>query len=414
MSRLAAAGAADVLPASPGNAGLDDTGSGFTRLGASQRGRLERVLAAGLVERGSVFVLSLEPIREQSGGKWEARKEQIWERTERSLAASLPVEDVCLRVDDVSIVVAVASCPAYEGQVRCVSVLREIMAHFLGRHGDEDIRLSRVTSVSGDDLIGESVDVSAPPDPRRRPAPAVARSPASPVSPGRWCPPLAGRSYAAPFANIRGDAVEMRLQIVPVWCLRRGVISSYAIRRAYPYLQQPNNDFDQEAADLQTARRMIEILKEYQQSGGAFALHVPIHFATAASRRSRVNLLGLCADVLPVMRQVAIIEFERVDNGVPFGRLQEAVSMCSPFARAVMVGVREGERLNPFLRDCGFSGVAIAAGAATATLSSLRYLVARSRRITPNVVVHNVDAAAGMEAQLASLGASHMTAAPVA
>src|SRR5690606_38091153 len=104
--------------------------SDFTRLDPSQRDRLDRIVAAGLVDRGSVFVLSLEPIREQSGEKWSARKEQIWERTERALAAKLPVEDVYLRADDVSFVVAVASCSTYEGQVRCVSVLREIMAHF--------------------------------------------------------------------------------------------------------------------------------------------------------------------------------------------------------------------------------------------------------------------------------------------
>lgn len=408
MSAALSHGAA-VSAAGPGQVGA---APGFTRLGASQRSRVDRILAAGLIERGSVFVLSLAPIREQSGGKWGARKEQIWERTERALAAKLPVEDVCLRVDDVSIIVAVASCPAYEGQVRCVSVLREIIAHFLGRHGDEDIQLSRVTGVSGDDLIGEAIDVTATPIPAHRPAPAGAPTPPNAALPGRWNPPLSGRSYSAPFTNIRGVSVEMELHIVPVWCLRRGVVSSYAIRRSYPYLQQPTGDFDQEAADLQTALRMAAILKEYQRCGGAFALHVPIHFVTAASRRSRVNLLGQCADVLSIMRQVAILEIENVDNGVPFSRLQEAVSMCSPFARAVTLGVREGERLNPFIRDCGLSGVSIVAGAATSTQSGLRYLIARSRRMTPNVVVHNVDATATMETHLAGLGASHMTAAP--
>src|SRR5690606_13684689 len=404
-ARGTSAGSAAPAPDAPPAWAERDRGcdaSDATRHAPSPRARLDRIRAAGLVERGSVFVLSLEPIREQSGEKWSARKEQIWERTERALAAKLPVEDVYLRADDVSFVVAVASCSTYEGQVRCVSVLREIMAHFLGRHGDDDIQLSRVTSVSGDDLVGEAVDVAATPAPRHDSASAAPAPTSGAVAPGRWNPPLAGRSYAAPFTNLRGVAVEMELQIVPVWCLRRGVVSSYAIRRAYPYLQQPTSDFDQEAADVQTVLRMAGILQEYRRCGGAFALHVPIHFSTAASRRSRVNLLGLCAEVLPLMRQAVIFEIENVD-GVPFGRLQEAVSMCSPFAREVTVGVREGERLNPFIRDCGLSGISITAGAASTTMSSLRYLIARSRRMTPNMVVHNLDPTSRIEPQLPGL-----------
>lgn len=411
LSRIALAERSDGVPAPIPDTASEPDVSGLSRLGLSKHDRLERVLAAGLIERRSVFVLSLAPIREQWGLKWEARKEQIWERTERSLSARLPVEDMRLRIDDVSIVVAVASCPAYEAQVRCVSVLREIVTHFLGRANDDDIRLSRVTSVSGDDLIGRAIDVSVPPG-RRRP-PAALGGTIAPADTEGSPPKLSGRTYAAPFAS-RGDDIDMKLQIVPVWCLRRGLISSYALRRTFPRLQQPAIDYDQEASDVQTVLRMVETLREFQQSGCAFALHVPLHFATAASRHSRVGLLGLCADILPLMRQVVIFELETVDSGLSFRRLQEAVSMCAPFARAIMIGVREGVRLSPCLSGCGFSGVAIAARAAPPTLSGLRHLIARSRQLTPNVVVHDVDAGTGVESHLARLGASHMTAATAA
>ena len=52
-------------------------------------------------------------------------------------------------------------------------------------------------------------------------------------------------------------AVEMELRVTPVWCLRRGAISSYAIRRRFPNVKRPVNDYDQEAADKQTAMRML-------------------------------------------------------------------------------------------------------------------------------------------------------------
>lgn len=381
----------------------------MSQLGPSQRQQLDRALGAGLIERGSVFVLSLLPIREQSGRRWEVRKDQIWERVERTFSSNLPIEDVFLRVDEVSILVAVASCSAYEGQARCVALLREVMTHFLGRPGDEDIRLSRVTGMSGDDLVGEPIDILAPPEPRHCRAPA-SRGVTAPLPPHQWSPPLGGRSYAAPFTNMRGDAVEMRLHVVPVWCLRRGLISSYAIRRSYPHALPPKNDFDQEAADMQTVLRMVELLKEYRQRGGVFALHVPIHFATAGSRRSRVNLLGRCASVLQLMRQVIVLEIENLDDGIPQGRLQEALSMFSPFARAVMAGVRAGEQLNTSIRECRFAGIAIEADPTQSTFPSLKYLLARSRRITPNVVVHNIVSTPVVETQLTALGASHVTA----
>lgn len=391
-----------------GEADPDVTGA-VSRLNTSQREQLERVMGAGLVGRGSVFVLSLAPVRDETGAKWDFRKEQVWERVERTLTANLPIEDVCLRVDDISMMVAVNSCSAYEGQARCVTLLRQIMAHFLGREGDDDIRISRVTSIDGDHLIGEPIDIRAAPDPRYRASAVEAGVGAGHLPPDKWTPPLAGRTYAAPFTSIRGEAVEMELRVTPVWCLRRGAISSYAIRRRFPNANRPINDYDQEAADKQTAIRMVELLKEYAAFGGLFALHVPIFFATASSRRSRVNMLGRSAPVLPLMRQVAIIEIEGIDDGVPFSRMKEAVAMLSPFVRAVMAGVNEGQRLNTQIRDCGFAGVAVQAGPGPVMRPELKYLLAQARRVTPNVVVHDADLSPEVEARLPGLGVSHLS-----
>jgi len=379
---------------------------GLSLLGVSQRERLDRMLSAGLVERGAVFVLSLAPIREQAVDRWEARRDLVWDRVDRTFSAGLAMEDLWLRLDEASLLVAVSSCPAYEAQSRCVALLRQIMAHFLGHAADESIRLSRVTSVSGESLTGEAIDLLAPTpaadeggtrDRRRRAA--------------AWEPPLAGRSYAAPFTDIRGRCVEMSLKVTPVWCLRRGVLSSYAIRRAFPPGQQPQNDFDQESADTETWRCMIGVVEEYRRMGGAFALHVPVHFATASSRRARINLLGLSTEVLPIMRQVLILQIEGVHDGIPQGRLHEAVSMMSPFARAVMAGVREGERLSPWIRQSGFAAVGLEAGPGGAVRAGLRGLIARTRRLTPNIVIHNVSPTPDIEARLAAVGATHFTAA---
>ena len=392
----------------PGD-GDPEVAGAVSRLSTSQREQLERVLGAGLVERGSVFVLSLAPIRDETGPKWEFRKEQVWERVERTLTANLPIEDVCLRVDDVSMMVAVNSCSVYEGQARCVTLLRQIMAYFLGREGDDDIRISRVTSISGSDLIGEPIDIRAAPDPRHRAAAPGVAAGAGRLPPDKWTPPLAGRTYSAPFTSMRGEAVEMELRVTPVWCLRRGAISSYAIRRRFPHVKRPVSDHDQEAADKQTALKMVELLKEYAEFGGLFALHVPIYFATASSRRARVNMLGRCAPVLPLMRQVAIMEIEDIDDGVPYGRLKEAVAMLSPFVRAVMAGIGEGQRLNSQVRECGFAGVAVEAGPGPVMRPELKYLLAQARRATPNVLVHNANLPPEVEDRLPGMGVTHLS-----
>lgn len=377
-------------------------------LGPSQRERLERILSAGLVERGAVFVLSLEAIREQLASRWESRKEQVWEHVERTLANNLPVEDVFLRVDDTSMVVAVASSSAYEGQARCVVLLRRILNHFLGRSGDGDIKLSRVKGVEDGALISVAVDIQAPADPRHTTAPGQ-RHPKV-VSPERWTPPLGGRRYAAPFTSMRGEEVALELRVAPVWCLRRGLISSYALRRVYPGAAQPQNDFDKEAADEQTVLRTVELLTEYNRFGGAFALHVPLHFSTASSRRSRIALLGLCSGVVSLMRQVVVLEVEEIGVGVPRGCLDEVVAMLRPFSRALVAGTRDVDGVNPHLREAGFRGAAIEASPACGLRLEMRSAVVRARRATPNVVVHNVAGGDTVEQELARLGASHFTA----
>ena len=131
--------------------------------------------------------------------------------------------------------------------------------------------------------------------------------------------------------------------------------------------------------------------------------------STGSPRTGAQGPQGRCAPVLPLMRQVAIMEIEDIDDGVPYGRLKEAVAMLSPFVRAVMAGIGEGQRLNSQIRECGFAGVAVEAGPGPVMRPELKYLLAQARRASPNVLVHNAKLPPEVEDRLPGMGVTHLS-----
>lgn len=373
---------------------------------ASRRGQLERILDAGLVQQGRVFALSLKAIQVQLGPRWEQRKDHVWEALERALSRKMPPPDVFMRVEDTTILAAVASSNAYEAQMKCAEVLRSVLTFFLGRSADEDIDISRVSGLADGELTFETVDLTAPPS-------ALARYDAVPKpgpvarTPDEWTPPLAGRSYAAPFRDRRGEIVPMVLDVTAVWRLDDGIIGAYALRRRLPQRIGPLNDEEREQVDNATFSRLIELLEEYQREGGLFALIAPIHFETISSRRSRINLLGRCSSVRSTMRQAVVLEIQGLSGGMPHGRLQEAASMMRPFVHSAMANVGERTVVDFAMREYPFSALTAEVGGRAQGFDRLSALIAAMRRRNRNVMVHRVPPKA--EAFVKTLGVTHIT-----
>jgi len=369
-------------------------------LAASRREQLERIKDAGLVDQGRVFLLSLEPIKAQVGNRWASRSEIVWDGVERALAKSMPPPDVYLRLNDTTVLVAVASADSYEGQVRCVVVLRSLLLYFLGRSADDDVALSRISSIDGDAVSAVPVDVSAAPMRIAEPAQTEGRRPED------WIPPLTERRASGTLPLTYYGDTAYQIDVVPVWRLDQETISAYAIRLVLPDFVERLSDLDQEALSQLTLGHLLPILEDYRKEGALFALIVPLAFAALSARRPRMALLGRCGPLKVIMRRAVIAEITGLHPGVPGGLIKETVAMIKPFVRVVTATVQTTADIAALYREAAFHGVAVHWRAASSAIPA--HLLKTARRRTPNVVVHGVPEQVSSE-ELRLHHATHVT-----
>lgn len=369
---------------------------------ASRAGQLARIEESGLIRQGRVFALSLTAIQAELGARWAMKSDQVWETVERALTKNMPPPDVFVRLDETTVLAAIASTDAYEGQVRCAEVLRSILTFFLGRAAEADIAISRVSNVSGGELSSEPIDLMAPPVREQK---AEAESPV-PTPPERWVPPLAGRQMPAVLESERNGRVPFAFEVVPVWRLDQSIISAYAIRRRLPAPLECFTDADREQMGARLLDHLIPLLEEYREHGAVFALIIEGTFSTTSARRPRTELLRRCAPVLETMRKVVVMELGGFGVGVPSGRIAETAAMIRPFFRLLTACVRDAAEAEATVRDYAFSGIAI--DAQRISDQRLDVLVKSARRRTHNVIVHGVREGVD-EDRLRALGVSHVT-----
>ncbi len=377
---------------------------GLEALGASRAAQLAHIDDAGLIRQGRVFLLSLDAIRIELGKKWPVRNELVWDTMHKALVKSMPAPDVFVRVDETTVLAAIASMEAYEGQVRCAEVLRSTLTFFLGRNAESDVRISRVSGLSDNTLSAEPVNLNAPPPAPPRAGPE--EPPPSARNGEKWRPPLAGRTKAAPFLSQTKGIVPMRFEIVPVWRLDQGIIGAYAIRRRLPSRLEAYDDHDREQMDRALTDLLVPLLEEYRREGGVFALIAPGNFSTVSARRPRLEMVERCAAVQDVMRQAVMMEIDGLGVGVPAGRIQEMASMMKPFYRVLTACVRNVHEARTVTRDYAFNGMAI--DAEHLSEAKLEALIRGLKRWTPNLIIHSVEKGVD-EDRLKAMGVSHVS-----
>jgi hypothetical protein len=315
----------------------------------------------------------------------------------------MPPPDIFLRIDDVTVLAAVASVDAYEGRVRCTEALSSTLTFFLGRSAREDLQLSRVSGLHGGVIRSDPIDPAAPPPPAAGGRPAASQ--ATPKTPDRWTPPLGGRRISAPFLSERLGSVAMVLEVTPVWRLDHELVSAYAVRRRLSQRIECLTDADRYQVAHRTLDHILPILDQYRREGGVFALVAPCPFSVVASNRDRQALLGRIGDFVDIMRRTVLLEVDGFGAGAPMGLVSHTAAMLRPFFRALTADVRDTAECATAVGEFAFNGIAIEAG--TMSEHRLALLIRSARRRTPNVVVH--DAAGISDDWLRECGASHVT-----
>ena len=364
--------------------------------------QLQRINDAGLVAQGRVFLLSLEPIKVQIGARWSSRSEVIWDAVERALIKSMPPPDVYVRLNDTSVLVAVASVDSYEGQVRCVEVLRTLLSYFLGRSADADVALSRISSMADGEISADPVDIAAPPRP---PIAPLARD-APQRSPENWTPPLTARVSKGTLSLTHYGEAAYQIDVVPVWRLDRETISAYAVRLTLPVGMDRLSDRDRETLTALTIEHTLPILVDYRREGGTFALIVPMSFTALCARRPRLALLNSCIPFKDITQRAVIAELTDLDAGIPSGLIRETAAMIKPFFRVLTASVCTSADVSTVYREAAFHGVALRWR--PRQIEELAAILRIAGRRTHNLVVHCVPDNVSAD-ELKQMGASHLT-----
>ena len=371
-------------------------------LSGSRAEQLQRINDAGLVAQGRVFLLSLDPIKIQIGAKWPTRSEVIWDAVERALAKSMPPPDVFVRLNETSVLVAVASVDSYEGQIRCVEVLRTLLSYFLGRSADADVALSRISSIADGEISADKVDITA----ATRPPVARPLPDAPQRSPENWTPPLTERVSAGTLSLDHYGEAAYQIGVVPVWRLDRETISAYAVRLTLPLGMDRLSDRDRETLTTLTRDHTLPILADYRREGGTFAIIVPMSFSALSARRPRLALLNRCAPFKDIMRRAVIAELTDLDAGIPSGLIRETAAMIRPFFRVLTAKLCTSADVSAVYREAAFHGVAV--GWRSGRIEELASILRIAGRRTRNLMVHRVPDDVSAD-ELKQLGASHLT-----
>ena len=397
---------------------------------------LERLRDAELLAAGAVNLIGLEAIRAKLAERWEPKRSRVWEHVEREIERTIGPAGVFVRLDDVSYLVALPGVAGFAAQATCLTVLQDVLRFFLGELKAADIDVRNVSQVGEGEIISAPVDIArlrGPPPP----AAASAATASAAASPGggdpmsaasmiggpsdqagpapEWRPPLAGRSLRKWLEPPKLPPFELRISVEPVWNLRRGLITSFLIERTGAAPDAPAAVHEE--VDIAVFAYAAGVMAEHARQGGPLTLHVPAHFTSLATQRTRLRLLSLTQGVREAMRQSMLLEITGLDAGVPPSRLIEVVGLVRSLCAGVLGRVRPSRAALAAVRGCGLRGVVIEAPLLAPQGADgdvrLRAFVAAAQGLSPNLIIHGLPGAGLIDAATTA-GFSHASAAPEA
>lgn len=341
--------------------------SEITRISAADASAvLERLAGSDRLERGAVFLISVEAIKDRSGDRWDKKRDDVWGYLGRKLNEYLSYQDIHQRVSDTEVLVAMNTEEGVAAQAVGMKVLEDVLEFFLGEANRRDIRIKAVTRIDGSYLSCTDVD----PD-----AIATARATARPepepvVSPyqTKVSPHAERERNPVSFVASNGQKLQIEFALEHVVSLRHGVTAVLRVEPTVRYHATgeiiPTRKFmklaDEDIMAIDRATLAFGGLFLPQDARTQPPLIMPVSFRTMGGRKGRQLLIGLPCAAPEQVRQGAMIEFIDIDRGTPPGRLVEVLSLVSGVTRGVLarlqpttdaLGPVSGARFNGLVVD---------------------------------------------------------------
>jgi hypothetical protein len=326
---------------------------------ADLKAAIDRLAGTPLASEGKVAIIGLDAIRSRFGERWPGRSRQVHEHVERTLARYLRVGGWFAQVSDVDYLVVQPDLTRYANQASCLSYLRDLMEHFLGRFSMADIKVREVISfadgcIDARDLDPREVAEAAREETRRNARPKPADE-------------LDATGAENPFTAASGELLRVSCRLDPLFRLSDFVQVGYRLNRrvidegtgevlSHDALSRLAT-LDLEKMDLATIARGFSRLKSERAKASEPSLVIPVNFPTLASQRARRALIACLKGARQTTPVRVSCEISRLE-GVPTNALYSAVGMMKPFCDGVIGGVEKPQKSASALRGVGLAGVA--------------------------------------------------------
>jgi hypothetical protein len=341
----------------------------ITRISAADASAaLERLAGSDRLERGAVFIVSVEAIKERSGDRWDKKRDDVWGYLGRKLNEYLSYQDIHQRISETDVLVAMTTEDGVAAQAVGMKVLEDVLEFFLGEANRRDIRIKAVSKIDGHYLSCTDIDPDAIATARATARPADPER-AEGVSPYRSLVSAEAESERNPvsFTASNGQTLHIDFALEHVVSLRHGVTAVLRV--------EPTVSFHA-TGEVIPPRKFLKLADEDMHAidratlafGGLFLpedariqppLILPTSFRTMGGRKGRLMLLNVPGATPERVRQGAMIEFVDVDRGTPNGRLVEVTSLVSRVTRGVLARLQPNrDALSP-VSGARFNGLTV-------------------------------------------------------
>ncbi len=320
---------------------------------------LERLAGSDRLERGAVYIISVEAIRDRSGDRWAKKRDDVWGYLGRKLNEYLSYQDVHHRLNDTDVLVCMTTEDGVAAQAVGMKVLEDVLEFFLGAAERKDIRIRAVTRIDGDELLCADLDPEVIATAREKEAEAPYQRQVSAEAERARNPHS--------FVASNGQRLQIDFALEHIVSLRHGVTAVLRV--------EPTVSFSATGETI-VARRfhrlsdedIIAIDRATLAFGGLFIpedaktqppVIMPASFRTLGGRKGRASLIAIEGVTPDRIRQGAMIEFVDIDRGTPSGRLVEVVSLVGRLTRGVLARLQPvGNALDP-VQGARFNGLTL-------------------------------------------------------
>lgn len=371
---------------------------------------LEPFLNSPLLANGQINLLSLDPIAERLGERWAARREAVYDYTERALERHVGEQGYCLKISETDFLIVLPDERKFAAQARCLRVLREVMTYFLGEAKTADLTVRQVMRITPEGLEAALID----------PAAVIAAAEQEEAEPVEVNSARLAVDHWTPFVASDGRRVRVSCVLEPVFELKRHGRIGYRIARRVVRVGsedslsateiQSLSRSDIEKIDLATIARGLNRLRTEVGAERQLSLIVPVSYVSLSHRGSRAALAGLFGEARAFVRTGVICEICDIE-GVPQAGLTEAIALIKPhcmFAIGRLLGAPDQGLGN--LRDVGLHALSFEAPQGifgdSEFLAWAKLAIGAAKRVAKSVMIYRL--ASARQAGIAGLlGASH-------